>query len=414
VSSGTASLVPPTKSGPGNSDSGSLDPSSLDPSSLDYVARATALRASRNEAARELSDDVVSSLHDAGLFRLLMPRWLNGGETQPSRFIEVIEAIAQGDASPAWCLCQMNVCSLSSVYLSREAALEVFGGKRSALAWGNTPHAKAVRVPGGYQVSGEWDFGSGCHHATWLGGHCPVFDESGNRLRGPEGAPEERTLLFPKDAVKIRDVWRVIGLKGTGSDTYSLDGLFVPEERAIVTLTRWPDAVRQELAAPYCFGGSSLYASGFGAVALGNARGTFDLFVALAREKTARNTTNPLAASPLTQVAVAEIDTKLSATKTYLVQTLRDIEAAATAGGGLTMDQRMKIRAAGTFAIRQATAIVDQLYEMAGTTAIFEGSPFERRFRDAHTVSQHLQGRIGHFETVGKHLLGIEAETRFV
>jgi alkylation response protein AidB-like acyl-CoA dehydrogenase len=78
------------------------------------------------------------------------------------------------------------------------------------------------------------------------------------------------------------------------------------------------------------------------------------------------------------------------------------------------MDQRMKIRAAGTFAIRVATGVVDRLYEMAGTSAIFEGNPFERRFRDAHTVSQHLQGRVSHFETVGKHLLGIESDPRFV
>jgi alkylation response protein AidB-like acyl-CoA dehydrogenase len=100
--------------------------------------------------------------------------------------------------------------------------------------------------------------------------------------------------------------------------------------------------------------------------------------------------------------------------RTYLVQTLREIEAVATQDAGLTMDHRIRIRAAGTFAIRQATQVVDRLYEMSGTTAIFEGSPFARRFRDAHTVSQHLQGRIGHFETVGKHLLGVEHQPCFV
>ena len=148
------------------------------PSSSDYVARARSLfpllagAASRTEAARKLADDVLTALHDARLFRVLLPRWLGGGESQPSVFIETIEAIARGDASAAWCLCQMNVCSLSAVYLSREAAQEVFGPSRSALAWGNTPHAKAVRVEGGYRVTGEWDFGSGCHHAIWLGGHC--------------------------------------------------------------------------------------------------------------------------------------------------------------------------------------------------------------------------------------------------
>lgn len=387
---------------------------------IDYVARARALApaigeaASRTEAARELADDVVETMHAAGLFRLLMPRWLGGGEAAPSTFIEVVEAIARGDASTAWCLCQMDVCSLSSVYLSREAAREVFGPPGAALAWGNTPHARAVRVEGGYRVSGEWDFGSGCHHATWLGGHCPVLDESGAAIPDADGLPAERTVLFPKSAATITDVWRVIGLRGTGSDRYALDGLFVPEKYAITTLMRWPDAPRREMAAPYCFGGGSLYAAGFGAVALGNARGMFDLFVSLARSKTARGMTNPLAESPLTQVAVAETDTRLAAARTYLVRTLQEIEATASHEHGLTMDQRMTIRAAGTFAIREATRVVDRLYEMAGTTAIFDGSPFERRFRDAHTISQHLQGRISHFETVGRHLLGVAGEPRFV
>jgi hypothetical protein len=62
----------------------------------------------------------------------------------------------------------------------------------------------------------------------------------------------------------------------------------------------------------------------------------------------------------------------------------------------------------------QATKAVDQLYDMAGTTPIFEGRQFERRFRGARTISQHLQGRISHFETVGKHPLGVEGEPRFV
>jgi len=114
------------------------------------------------------------------------------------------------------------------------------------------------------------------------------------------------------------------------------------------------------------------------------------------------------------QVAVAECDTKLESARVYLVQNLREVEASAAINGGPSMDERMKIRAAGTYAIRLATRVVEQLYELAGSTAIFEGNPFERRFRDAHTVSQHAQGRISHLETVGKHLLGIEQVPRFV
>jgi alkylation response protein AidB-like acyl-CoA dehydrogenase len=387
----------------------------------DYVARARQLApliteaASRVEAGRRLDEQVVTALHDAGLFRLMMPRWLGGGEAPPSEFVQVIETIAQADASTAWCLSQMTVCSLASVYLGREASREVFGGDRAALAWGSTPDAKAVRVPGGYRVTGKWEFGSGCHHATWLGGHIAVVEPDGTPVRGEDGEPLERTMLFPKAAACIADVWHVLGLRGTGSDLYRLEDYFIPEQHTITSLFRWPDPPRLKLDVPYRFGGSSLYASGFACVALGNARGMLDGFIELSKRKVPRWGKNPLADNMIVQVAVAECDTKLESARVYLVQNLREVEAAALRRqDGPTMDERMKIRAAGTYALRLATGVVNQLYEMAGTTAIFEGNPFERRFRDAHTISQHAQGRISHMETVGKHLLGIEQVPRFV
>ena len=386
----------------------------------DYVARACAVApliaaaAPRIEAERELAPEVMAALHDAGLFRMMMPGWLGGGEAPPSVFVEVIETIARADASTAWCLCQMDVCSIASVYLPREVAAEVFGPERSALAWGSTTDAKAVAVPGGYRVSGSWEFGSGCHHATWLGGHIPVVEPDGTARLGDNGQPLDRTMVFPKSAAKISDVWRVLGLRGTGSDKYTLEDEFIPEERTITSLFRWPDAPRLKLAAPYRFGGSSLYASGFAMVSLGNARGMLDGFIEVARRKVPRFTTNPLANNMVVQVTVAEADARLESARVYLLQTLRDSEAAAMRRGELSMDERMKIRAAATSAIRFATRVVEQLYELAGSTAIFEGNPFERRFRDAHTISQHAQGRISHLETVGKHLLGIDQVPRFV
>lgn len=386
----------------------------------DYVARARALApligeaAPRIEAERELADEVVAALHEAGLFRMMMPRWLGGGEAAPSVFVEVIETIARADASTAWCLCQMDVCSIASVYLERDAARHVFGEKRAALAWGSTPDAKAVAVPGGYRVTGKWEFGSGCHHTTWLGGHCPVVGPDGMPRLGDDGQPIERTMVFAKSAARISDVWHVLGLRGTGSDMYTLDDFFIPEEHTLTSLFRWPDAPRLKLGLPYRFTGSSLYASGFACVALGNARGMLDGFIDLSRRKVPRWGKNPLADNMIVQVAVAECDTKLESARVYLLQNLREVEAAALRRGAPSMDERMKIRAAGTYAIRLATGVVQQLYELAGTTAIFDGNPFERWFRDAHTISQHAQGRISHLETVGKHLLGIEQVPRFV
>jgi indole-3-acetate monooxygenase len=368
----------------------------------------------RVESARQLDEGVVAALHEAGLFRLLMPRWLDGGESAPSDFVEVIETLARADASTAWCLCQMNVCSISSVYLKPPVAHEIFGEPRAALAWGSTPDAKAVVAAGGYRVTGNWEFGSGCHEATWLGGHCAVVNGDGTPCLDEAGRPLERTVLFPKTSASISDEWHVIGLRGTGSDMYALRDLFIPADYTILALMRWPDMARRQLGLPYRFGASSLYASGFAGVALGNARAMLDSFVDLARQKVPRGGRNPLSENSIVQVELAEADTRLEAARVYLLHTLREVENWAMREGEVTLDQRMKIRAAGTFAIRVATGVVDRFYEMAGTTAIFEGNAFERRFRDAHTVSQHLQGRVSHFETVGKHLLGLETDQRFV
>jgi len=386
----------------------------------DYIARAHALgpliaaAAADIEANRKLTDEVVAALHKKALFRLFLPRWLDGGEVAPATFVEVIETIARAHASTAWCLCQMDVCSIASVYLPRAVARDIFAGQGGALAWGSTSNAKAIAAHDGYRVSGDFEFGSGCHHATWLGGHCPVMNADGSPKLDSAGKPVERTLLFPKAAAAITDVWNVIGLRGTGSDMYSLDELFVPEDHAILALFQWPGADQSRLAAPYRFAANNLYAAGFAAVGLGNARGTLEQFIDIAQRKVPRWGSRPLREDPIVQIAVAEAGTGLDAARVYLIETMREAAAASMKEGALSVGQRIKVRAAGTFALRAATQVVDRLYDLAGTTSIFAGNPLERRFRDAHTVSQHLQGRTGHFETVGKHLLGVETELRFV
>ena len=80
----------------------------------------------------------------------------------------------------------------------------------------------------------------------------------------------------------------------------------------------------------------------------------------------------------------------------------------------LSLDQRVTIRMAATNATQQATDVVDAVYHAAGGTAVFQSNPFERRFRDIHTVTQQLQGRLAHFETVGQYLMGLEPDTTWL
>ena len=355
--------------------------------------------------------DVLDAMHAASMFRLLVPRSLGGAELDPATYIQCVEAIAGGDASVAWCMNQGSGCSMSAGYLEPSVAREVFGGKRDVLAWGMGPGAKVIRVEGGWRISGNWAFASGSRHASWLGAHCPCFEADGTPQRHPDGRPWERTMLFRREIATIKDIWQVVGLRGTGSDAYSVQDLFVDDAH---TLTRDRPEERREPGLIYRFAAMQIYASGFAAVALGAAQSALDAFIDLARGKTPALTQTGLRDSAVIQSAIGIADARLKSARTWLIQVLRETQEAVKLAGELTTDQRIAIRQASTFAIHQAKEVVDVAYHEAGSTAIFDANPFERRFRDVNTVTQQVQGRRSHFETVGQYLLGAEANLRWL
>ena len=388
----------------------------------EYVARARALvplldaAAPRIEAACQLPEDVLDAMHAARMFHLLVPRSIGGVELSPSIYIQAVEQIARGDASAAWCMNQQSGCSVSAAYLSEAAAREMFGGPRDALAWGQTPGARAVRTEGGWRLTCHGSFASGSRHCSWLGAHVPTFEADGTPRRTEDGKPIERTMLFPRARAKITDTWQVVGLCGTGSDDYEVTDLFIPDAHAIA---RDPPADRRAPGLTYRFSSLTIYASGFGAVALGVARTVLDEFIKLARQKTQALAQSPMRDNAVIQSLIATADVRLRSARSWLILTLRDAEAGVRARGGptldeLTLDERVAIRQAATFAISQARGVVNEVYHEAGSTAIFNRLTIERRFRDINTVSQQLQGRSAHFETVGQHMLGMPIFQRWL
>jgi alkylation response protein AidB-like acyl-CoA dehydrogenase len=384
----------------------------------EYVERARRLApqieayADQIEQERRLAAPVLDALFAAGMFRLLLPRSLDGSEVDPATFASVIEEIAKADASTAWCMCQASGCSMSAAYLPPDVAAEVFGrDPRAVLAWGPGPDARAVAVEGGYRVTGTWSFASGCRHATWLGGHCPIYEPDGSPRRNDAGKTVERTMLFPAAGAKIVDVWHVSGLKGTGSDAFTVSDLFVPHEYSI---SRDDPAERRQPGPLYCFPTGSLYASGFAGVALGIARRMLDGLVDLAKEKTPRGFKRVLRDSAVIQAQVGYAEAQLQSARLFLISSLDEIWQAVGRSGVLTLDQRVLIRLASTYAIHQAKAVADMTHHAGGATSIFIKSPFDRGFRDIHAVTQQLQGRQAHFETVGQFLLGHEPDTTFL
>ena len=383
------------------------------------VSRAEALRpivektSSEIEDGRRLPPALLDKLHEAKLFRLLLPRSAGGVETDPVTFFHVIETIARGDASTAWCLGQAGGCAMTAAYLDPKVAHEIFGKADSVLAWG-PGKARAVETDGGYKVTGKWAFASGGRHATWLGAHCPIFTPDGSPKLGSSGRPLERTFLVPAKDVAWTDIWHVVGLRGTASDQFALTDYFVPAGYSFTRDYSRPDHERRENGPLYRMSAMTCYEVGFAGVALGIARGALDNFIETARTKIPRGAKSPIRDSAVVQTNLAQAEVAVRSARAFLVQQLAAIWKELCAGGALTVDHRITLRMASTNAIHRAREAVDFAYNAAGATAIFESHPLERRFRDIHTVTQQLQGRLSHFETVGAWMMGVDTDLSWI
>jgi alkylation response protein AidB-like acyl-CoA dehydrogenase len=400
-------------------------PAARDPRpAFDCLAAAKALAptiaaaAPRIEAARELPADLVDALHGAGLYRMLFPRALGGQELPLPVYIRVIEEIAAADASTAWCIGQSSVCSTITASLDHAVAWDLFGkDQRAVLNWGPQGRtAKAIVAPGGYRVTGRWPFASGSRHASFMAAHTTVYEADGETpARDDEGKPAERTFIFPRPQAEIIDNWYVMGLKGTGSDTYAVTDLFVPAERSMTVFGRNP-AERREHGPLYLFTVHQLFGASFAAVALGIARSALASFIELAQTKIPAPTggSGVLRENAVVQSQVGVAQTQLASARVFLLQAVQEIWDEAVAAGALSLEKRLQMRMAESHATQMARQVVDMAYHAAGATAIFEANPFERRFRDLHTVSQQVQAHFSVFEVIGKHFLGLGVTSRLI
>jgi len=364
--------------------------------------------ADRIEADRELPRPLFDALADAGLFQLALPRALGGAEIDLPTYVQVLEEIGKADASTGWVV---NQCAIFATYAARMprdiARLIWIDTPRSVVANTPVPTAQAVVVPGGYRVTGRQGFSSGCRHAAWLAARAHVFENGQPRLEN--GQPEERYLFVPAAEAELLDTWHVRGMRGTGTHHFAVSDVFVPAERTILQA----GAPLLENGPLYQIPRSLLFASADGAVALGLARSSLATFYELAGAKTPRAMQAALRDQPLVQTAVGHAEADLRSGRAFLTEAVREIWNEATSTGRVTQDKRAVLRLATTHAIRLAVQVVDAVYNAAGVTAIYEGNLMQRHFQDIHVISQHLQGRLAHYELVGKYWLGLKIdETR--
>ncbi len=384
----------------------------------DYIERARALAPLLEDAAdeieehRQLPPRVVEALIEGGFFKLLLPRSLGGAELHPLTYVQVLEEIAKAEPSTAWSLGQNSGCSMSAPYLDPAIAARDLRPRHAA----SSPGGRTCPMPAAASRSQAASASPGAGVLPPAAGTrpgsarmCRSSMRTARRGMNPNGRPVVRTVLFPKSSAEIIDNWQVIGLRGTGSDSYAVEDLFVPEQ---YTCSRDNAAERRELGLLYKFTSGMVYAMGFSNVSLGIARGALEAFIELARDKIPRGARNPLRNNNVIQSQVAQCDARLRSCRAFIHQTLEEMWDAAERTGDFRPDQHPRLRLASTWAIQQSREVVAQVYSAAGATAIFNENPFERRFRDIHAGSQQGQGRPVHFETVGQMLLGLPPEGR--
>ncbi len=376
------------------------------PQGFDLVERARALaplimsEADDIERTRRLTPSVTAALVENGLYRALLPKRFGGAEATLEEFMQMQEEIAKADASTAWCLGQCSVCAMTAAYLDPDVANEIFNTAPGILAWGAIAHTVRAE-PGGYRASARWDFASGSRQASWLGAHVRVVEADGSPRNKADGSPEIRTILFPMSQATMYDVWDVIGLKGTGTDSYSVDNLFIPEKFA--ALRDDPSACR-ETGPLYKLTTNMVFSMGFAATSLGVARAMLDAATELARGKTPQGL-KAMRDNNAVQGQLGRTEASLRAARAYLYTTAHEVWSDLARGDPISEAHRIAIRIASTWTIHQSVAVVDIAYHMSGATAVFAKNPFERRFRDMHAIAQQIQARDTQYEDAGKAIL---------
>jgi alkylation response protein AidB-like acyl-CoA dehydrogenase len=351
---------------------------------------------------RRIPEPLVEALYDAGVFRSMLPREVGGLEVEPVEWLQMIEELARINASVGWLAFINSGVGLTFLDPDRFERFRLRGGGRMILAMNLGRMAgKAVRVEGGYRISGRWPFASGSPFATWLGGLSVVSDAAGSPVLDSGGQPQRLLAIWPADQARLIDTWDGLGLRGTGSGDIEIADLFVPDDQVNPGFYAPP---RYDRA---LFRMKEMPEVGHGAHALGVASAALESFVDAVNMKPLPGSTRHMAMGHMQahQVAFARADVLVRAARALLYETVRAAYSEVKVQPELSLELRVRLREANLFAVRSAKEAVALIFEMAGSSSVYRGRLIEQAFRDINTAANHTNYVETAYTAIGSYFL---------
>jgi len=367
------------------------------------------------ENAQRLPPALVEKMHEAGFYRLVIPRSLGGLQVDPLTYLRVVELLAEGCGSVGWNLANNSIGQLVTLGLPDDGVHEIYPSGHETVIAGTAVQGGGTAVPveGGYRVTGRWTFGSGCRESTWMLGSFQILDGDEPRRR-PDGGSLYWRGVFPRaEAEVVAGSWDVAGLRGTGSFDWTVQDVFLPERRTCPHVgvpldnqwSRWPGLT-------YALPSQAWVGPHHSAVITGIARAGIDALIALAVEKTPRGRTFRLCDNPQVQEAVGRADAILNAGRVYRSAMIAELWNTIAAGGETTLEQRARCRLASTYAADSAREAMDLVYRHGGSTSFKRESRLAECWRDLHVVGQTVTIAPEWYPIGGRALLGMDTGPR--
>jgi indole-3-acetate monooxygenase len=354
------------------------------------------------EQGRRLPAELVSALKSARIYGMLVPRRYGGLELDAPSAFRAVAALARLDGSVGWNAMIGQIAGLMPFLTSPTLCEQILrDGQDHIIAGSGQPVGAAERVPGGWRVTDTWPFASGCQNAEWIGGTC-VMMENGSPIENSDGpGPMTRTCLMPAEHWEIRDTWRTLGLKGTGSHHVALTDVFVPEENFF----EFPFGT--SFAPDPIFGKfPEVLVLAHAAHAVGIAEGAIMDLVELAGTGVKQMfMTTPLAETERFKEGLARLDADLMAARALLEAQITRVWQNPERAAGKDLTRVAEQLQAAVWITATCLRVAEGCFELAGSRAVYESSPLQRRMRDLRVAAQHMAVHPRHYVTAGAAML---------